>query len=46
MAIRMLAERMPGLAHAGPVQRRTSTTIRGPVHVPVTTRSAPRDSVG
>jgi cytochrome P450 len=36
LAIQALAERMPGLALAGPVQRRNSTVIRGPVSMPVT----------
>ena len=35
IAFRMLAERMPGLYLAGPVQRRNSTTIRGPLRIPV-----------
>ncbi|MGH3189597.1 MAG: cytochrome P450 [Streptosporangiaceae bacterium] len=35
IALRMLAERMPGLTLAGPVQRRNTTTIRGPLHLPV-----------
>ena len=36
VALRMLAERMPDLALAGPVRRRNTTTIRGPLHLPVT----------
>jgi cytochrome P450 len=36
ITVRMLAERMPGLALAGPVQLRNTTTIRGPLHLPVT----------
>jgi hypothetical protein len=32
----MLAERMPGLAQAGPLRRRGGTVIRGPLHLPVT----------
>jgi cytochrome P450 len=35
IALRMLAERMPGLALAGRVKRRNATTIRGPVRLPV-----------
>jgi P450-derived glycosyltransferase activator len=35
IALRTLAERMPGLTLAGRVKRRNATTIRGPVHVPV-----------
>jgi hypothetical protein len=38
----MLAERMPGLAQAGPVRRRGGTVIRGPLHLPVAAnRTAP-----
>jgi cytochrome P450 len=36
MALRMLAERMPGLSLAGPVRRRSSFVIRGPLSLPVT----------
>jgi len=32
----MLAERMPELALAGPVRLRNTTTIRGPLQLPVT----------
>jgi cytochrome P450 len=48
IAVRMLAERMPGLAQAGPVRRRGGTLIRGPLHLPVTAgRAAPvRQSAG
>ncbi|HEV2639709.1 MAG TPA: cytochrome P450 [Actinocrinis sp.] len=35
IALRMLAERMPDLARTGAIRRRNSTTIRGPIHVPV-----------
>ncbi len=35
IAVRTLAERMPGLTVAGPVRRRKTTTIRGPLHLPV-----------
>jgi hypothetical protein len=42
IALQMLAERMPGLAQAGPVRRRGGTVIRGPLHLPVTAgRTAP-----
>ncbi|WP_040479874.1 cytochrome P450 [Longispora albida] len=34
-AIRVLAERLPGLRLAGRVQRRLTTTIRGPLSLPV-----------
>jgi cytochrome P450 len=53
IALRMLAERMPGLARAGAVTRRPGATIRGPVTLPVTagpprrrTRLAARTSAG
>ena len=36
VAVQVLAERMPGLALAGKVQRRNATIIRGPISVPVT----------
>jgi len=36
IALQLLAERMPGLARAGKVERRNSNVIRGPIHVPVT----------
>jgi len=35
IALRMLAERVPGLRRAGNVKRRNATTIRGPIHVPL-----------
>ena len=35
ISLRMLAERMPGLAQAGTVKRRNATIIRGPVCLPV-----------
>jgi cytochrome P450 len=35
VALRMLAERLPGLRRIGPVRRRNATTIRGPVRIPV-----------
>jgi hypothetical protein len=40
IALRMLAERMPGLARAGAVRRRNATIIRGPIRVPVTAGAA------
>jgi hypothetical protein len=40
IALRSLAERMPGLQRAGATRRRNSTTIRGPIHLPV--RACPR----
>jgi cytochrome P450 len=38
IALRELAARMPGLARAGRLTMRNATTIRGPLHLPVTTR--------
>jgi hypothetical protein len=35
IALRMLAERMPGLSLAGPMRRRQTTLIRGPLRLPV-----------
>jgi P450-derived glycosyltransferase activator len=35
IALRMLAERMPGLTRTGPVRRRNATLIRGPLRMPV-----------
>ncbi|WP_328611366.1 cytochrome P450 [Amycolatopsis sp. NBC_00345] len=35
IALRTLAERMPGLVRNGPVRRRNSTTMRGPLTLPV-----------
>ena len=35
IALRRLAERLPGLRPAGPVRRRTSSLVRGPIHLPV-----------
>lgn len=40
IALRMLAERMPDLARTGAVRRRNTTTIRGPIHVPVKAAAA------
>jgi cytochrome P450 len=36
IALRLLAERMPGLHRAGRVKRRNATVIRGPLRLPVT----------
>ena len=44
IALRMLAERMPGLSRAGTVRRRNTTTIRGPARLPVSA-GAPRRSL-
>ena len=40
IALRMLAERMPGLSQAGPVRRRSTSTIRGPARLPLTSGGA------
>jgi cytochrome P450 len=42
IALQLLAERMPGLARSGKIERRNSNIIRGPIHVPVTARGARR----
>lgn len=36
IALRLIAERLPGLRQAGPVSRRNATIIRGPLTLPVT----------
>jgi cytochrome P450 len=41
IAFAMLAERLPDLRQTGPVRRRNSTLIRGPLHIPVTARRSP-----
>lgn len=41
VALRSLAERMPGLRRAGATRRRNSRTIRGPIHLPVRAGSTP-----
>jgi cytochrome P450 len=41
IAFQLLAERMPGLHRTGPVRRRNATTIRGPLHIPVTAGPEP-----
>jgi cytochrome P450 len=41
VALQVLAERMPGLARDGAVQRRNATTIRGPLRLPVSAGPAP-----
>jgi P450-derived glycosyltransferase activator len=35
IAVQRLAERLPGLRRAGPVKRRTSSLVRGPISLPV-----------
>jgi P450-derived glycosyltransferase activator len=42
IALRSLAERMPGLRRAGATRRRNSNTIRGPIHLPVRVASRAR----
>jgi P450-derived glycosyltransferase activator len=43
VALQRLAERMPGLHRAGPLRRRTSSVVRGPISLPVrSTPDAPR----
>lgn len=42
IALRMLAERMPDLARTGAVRRRNSTTIRGPISIPVSAGTSVR----
>jgi len=44
IALRMLAERMPGLSRAGAVRRRNTTTIRGPARLPVSTGARRRSA--
>src|SRR5262249_44329143 len=44
IALRMLAERMPGLSCAGAVRRRNTTTIRGPARLPVSTGARRRQA--
>ena len=35
IALRRLAERMPDLRRGGPIKRRVSSVVRGPIHLPV-----------
>jgi P450-derived glycosyltransferase activator len=42
IALRALAERMPGLHRAGRTRRRNSNTIRGPIHLPVRVKAPVR----
>jgi cytochrome P450 len=44
IALRSLAARMPGLARDGRVIMRNATTIRGPLHLPVTAPSGQKIS--
>jgi P450-derived glycosyltransferase activator len=41
IALRRLAERMPDLRRAGPLRRRASGIVRGPIHFPVRTGDRP-----
>jgi cytochrome P450 len=41
VALRLLATRMPTMARSGPVRRRNTTIIRGPLHIPLTLPPAP-----
>ncbi|HEU4348534.1 MAG TPA: cytochrome P450 [Actinoplanes sp.] len=41
IAVRKLAERMPDLRRAGPLRRRTSSIVRGPISLPVRVVKAP-----
>jgi P450-derived glycosyltransferase activator len=45
VALRLLAERMPGLRRAGATKRRNSNTIRGPIHLPVSVGRSSRGRV-
>jgi P450-derived glycosyltransferase activator len=42
IAVQLLAERMPRLRRDGPPRRRNSTTVRGPIHLPVRADTATR----
>ncbi|GGK91618.1 cytochrome P450 [Mangrovihabitans endophyticus] len=47
VALRMLAERMPGLRRAGPMRRRIGGLLRGPIRLPVrATATAPAVGAG
>jgi P450-derived glycosyltransferase activator len=39
IALQKLAERMPDLQRTGPVRRRVSSVVRGPIHMPVRSRA-------
>jgi P450-derived glycosyltransferase activator len=40
IALQKLAERMPDLRRTGPVKRRVSSVVRGPLHLPVRARTS------
>jgi P450-derived glycosyltransferase activator len=42
VALQKLAERMPDLRRNGPLRRRVSSVVRGPIHLPVATRAPAR----
>jgi hypothetical protein len=42
IALQKLAERMPDLRRNGPLRRRVSSIVRGPIHLPVRTGVAAR----
>ena len=44
IALRRLAERMPDLRRTGPVRRRVSSIVRGPLHLPVRTGARARSA--
>ena len=44
VALQKLAERMPDLQRNGPLRRRVSSIVRGPIHLPVLSRTASRRS--
>jgi hypothetical protein len=46
IALRLLAERMPGLSQAGAAQRRNAVVIRGPARLPVRAGRARAVSAG
>jgi P450-derived glycosyltransferase activator len=46
IALRRLAERMPDLHRAGPLRRRVSSIVRGPVRLPVRARALAGGPVG
>jgi P450-derived glycosyltransferase activator len=45
VALQRLAERMPELRRAGPLKRRTSSIVRGPIHLPVRARTPAKASL-
>jgi cytochrome P450 len=45
VALRLLATRLPALSRSGPVRRRNTTIIRGPLNLPITPGTAPVPSI-